>query len=69
MVFQGILKGIFSWFQEYLKEGQREFQDLPRKFQGCSNKDFRVLQGSFKGILRKFLGHFNNSNNDNFEAI
>ena len=32
------------------------FQGRPRKFQGCSKKDFRVLHGSFKGVSRKIEG-------------
>ena len=29
---------------------------ISRKFQGCFRKAFKVLQGSFKGVYRKFQG-------------
>ena len=62
-------KGVFSVFQGYLKEIEREFQwsfkcvsrvldCVSRMFQGCSKKVFRVLQWHFKGVNRKFLGCF-----------
>ena len=49
---------------------QKCFKGLPRKFQGCSKKDFRVLQGSFKGVFSSletfvfeyFLIHLVNTN-------
>ena len=35
------------------------FKGVLRKFQGCSNKVFSVLQGNFKGVLRNIKGCFN----------
>ena len=44
--------GVFNGVQGYLKEIEREFQWSSK----CVS---RVLQGSFKGVPRKFLGCFN----------
>ena len=33
-------------------------QGISRKFQGCFKKSFKVLQGSFKGVLDSFNGNF-----------
>ena len=54
------VKRVFSGFQGYLKDVQREFQGsfkfVTRKFQGCSKRDFRILQGNVKGVSRKSQG-------------
>ena len=53
----------FSGFLGYLKEIQGIsgnfqimcFKGVSKKFQGCSKKVFRVLQGSLKGVSMEFL--------------
>ena len=45
---KGCLKGVFSRFQRYLKEVQRELQErvvkgVSKKFKGCSKKDLKML--------------------------
>ena len=37
---------------------QKSFTGVSRKFQWCSNKDFRVLQSILLGFIRKFQGCF-----------
>ena len=52
--------GVFSGFQEYLKEIQWEsqgsFKCVSTKSKGCSKKVFKVLQGSLKGLQERFKG-------------
>ena len=68
-MIEGCFKVVFSGFQGYLKEIEREFQlsfkcvsrvfhCVSRKFQGCSKKVFRVLQGIVKDVSTKFHGCF-----------
>ena len=38
---------------------QKCFKGVPRKCQGGSKKDFRVLQGTFNGVPRNIEGCFN----------
>ena len=46
-VFERSSKGILGKFQIC-------FKGVSKKFKGCPEDDFRVLQGSFESVSRKF---------------
>ena len=54
----GSLQWVARVFERISKEISEKFQmccqGISRKSQGCFKKSFKVLQGSLKGVLRKF---------------
>ena len=66
--FQECFNGVFSGFQRYLKDTQREgsllvfhgcFNEVSKKFQECFKGISRKFQGGLKGVFTGFQGYLN----------